>query len=222
MSKDNNISIKLEVMRDKSSKKLIITAHFDSKANNVFIDKDNYSWMPTIEERDLLNDAFSFFPSDGAVGSLGKTTVKTDDKKEEHVPEPPVEETTPPPEEEIIEEETIEEETIKEEKPEEIPPLENPAKAGVFKRSDEEPKIEEIDNEPLPEVDEQPKDENKEEEKKLDDDAMLVEADGEAIQRALKKHTDADKDDSMVEVDEQTIIEKVLSQKKKGKWSKKQ
>jgi len=123
MPKDNKISIKLEVGRDTSSKKLIITAHFDSKADNIFIDKDSYAWMPTIEERDLLNDAFAFFPSGGAVGSLGKTTIKTTDKKEGPISEPIIEEPSLP-----------EEKNVKEEdKPEELPPLENQAETEVFK-----------------------------------------------------------------------------------------
>ena len=103
MPKDNKISIKLEVCRDKTSKKLIITAHFDSKADNIFIDKDSYAWMPTIEERDLLNDAFAFFPTGGAVGSLGKTTIKTpDEKEEEPFSEPIIEEPSPFQQEETI------------------------------------------------------------------------------------------------------------------------
>lgn len=216
MSKDNKISLKLEVVRDKTSKKLIITAHFDSKADNVFINKDSYSWMPTIEEHDLLNDAFAFFSVDGAVGSLGKTTVKTEDKKtddkKEEIPEPLIQETKSPAEEEPVKEE---------EKPKELPPLENTFKTSIFKRAEKEPKIDEIDSEPALEINEQPKDEKNEDEKKVEEDAKIVEADGEAIQRALKKHTEADNDDSIVEADEEMIIEKVLSQKKKGKWAKK-
>ena len=212
MPKDNKISIKLEVCRDKTSNKLIITAHFDSKADNIFIDKDSYAWMPTIEERDLLNDAFTFFPTDGAVGSLGKTTIKTPDE-EEPISEPMIEEPSLP----------LQEETVKEDKPSELLPLENPAEAGVFQKTDEEPKIDEIDNQTVPNADEQPKDETSGDEKKDKDEALLVEADGDAIERALKKHanSDEDKDASMVEVDEQMIIDKVLSQKKKGKWAKK-
>ena len=51
------------------------------------------------------------------------------------------------------------------------------------------------------------------------DNGMIVEADAEAIDEALKKHSKDD--ESIVEADEQTIIDKVLSQKKKGRWSKK-
>jgi len=47
---------------------------------------------------------------------------------------------------------------------------------------------------------------------------MVVEADQDAIEAALKKHTK--EDETLVEADEQTIIDKVLSQKKKGRWSK--
>ena len=51
------------------------------------------------------------------------------------------------------------------------------------------------------------------------DKAIIVEADADAIDAALKKRTK--KDESLIEADEQTIIDKVLSQKKKGRWSSK-
>ena len=60
MSKVNNINIKLEVFKDNSSGKLSIMAHFDSNAPNVFEEKDGIFWMPTVEENELLNDAFQF------------------------------------------------------------------------------------------------------------------------------------------------------------------
>jgi hypothetical protein len=50
------------------------------------------------------------------------------------------------------------------------------------------------------------------------DEGIIAKADDAAIERALKKNVDDDK--IIKEVDEQTIIEKVLSQKKKSKWSK--
>ena len=49
------------------------------------------------------------------------------------------------------------------------------------------------------------------------DKAIIVEADADAIDAALKKRTK--KDESIIEADEQTIIDKVLSQKKKGRWN---
>ncbi|MDH7507357.1 MAG: hypothetical protein QHH15_06210, partial [Candidatus Thermoplasmatota archaeon] len=51
------------------------------------------------------------------------------------------------------------------------------------------------------------------------EERIMVEADDAAIEAALKKHKE--EDNSFVEVDEQTIIDKVLSQKKKGKWNNK-
>ncbi len=56
--------------------------------------------------------------------------------------------------------------------------------------------------------------------KKEKDEKILREADNDAIEKALKKHVDNGNDDSIKEVDEQTIIDRVLSQKKKGKWGK--
>ena len=56
--------------------------------------------------------------------------------------------------------------------------------------------------------------------KKEKEEKLLKEADNEAIEKALKKHVNNGKDDSMKEEDEQTIIDRVLSQKKNIKWSK--
>ena len=58
-----------------------------------------------------------------------------------------------------------------------------------------------------------------ESEKKEEDEKIIVEADSEAIEAALKKRTDEEDDKSMIAADEQTIVDRVLSQKKKGKWS---
>lgn len=205
MTKDNKINIKLEVCRDKNSGKLMLMAHFDSNAPNVFIDKDSYVWMPTLEEHNLINDAFEFLPTNGPTGSLGKNTTSSPEK-------------------------TIE----KEEKSDELPPIEKAEEPTVFEITEEETKFEEVKNEidekinekePIPELEKKPeepaKEETSNEDKKDKDEGIIVEADQDAIERALKKHSDNDKDDSIVEVDEQMIIEKVLSQKKKGRWAKK-
>jgi hypothetical protein len=50
--------------------------------------------------------------------------------------------------------------------------------------------------------------------------AVIAQADFEAIDAALKKHTD--KENYMVQADEKTIIDKVISQKKKGKWNRRE
>lgn len=52
---------------------------------------------------------------------------------------------------------------------------------------------------------------------KQQNEGAIVKADEKAIERALKK--EQEEDDTIKEVDEQTIIDKVLSQKKKGKWN---
>ena len=238
MVKDNKINIKLEVCRDKTSGKLIIMAHFDSKAPNVFIDKDNYSWMPTFEEHDLINEAFDFFPIFDSGGHAVKKTPKETEIKDESKPEQ---------EEELKIEEPIikKDQEIKTEEPqteepqtEELPPLEANDEPAVFEKVEEETKpdefekiindaINEKESEKAPIPEEPAKDkpiednDDKEDDTKNKDEGVLVEADGDAIERALKKHKDSDKDESMVEADEQMIIDKVLSQKKKGKWSKK-
>jgi hypothetical protein len=49
------------------------------------------------------------------------------------------------------------------------------------------------------------------------DNAIIAQADFDAIDAAVKKHTD--KEDYLVQADEKTIVDKVLNQKKKGKWS---
>ena len=80
----------------------------------------------------------------------------------------------------------------------------------------DEPMIDEpMIEEPKPE--EQKPDEPEGDKKEYGED-MVVEADQDAIEAALKKHTK--EDETLVEADEQTIIDKVLSQKKKGRWSK--
>jgi len=65
MTEQNKPDIRLELIRDKSTGNLAILAHFDSKAKNVFLDldKNEYFWIPTVEEKDLLNDTFNFFSS---------------------------------------------------------------------------------------------------------------------------------------------------------------
>jgi len=229
MSKVDNINIKLEVFKDKSSGKLSIMAHFDSNAPNVFEEKDGVFWMPTIEENDLLNDAFEFIPLDGgSIPPVKKTPEPEEIKKEEPLPEPEIQEQTEPapePEPQLEIEPTPE---IKEEKPVDLPPLENPTNKDVFEVTDENIKKDDMEKEPEQQIEQPSYDEpapeeppSEEKENKIkEDQGLIVEADSDAIEAALKKHTDA-KEEGMVEADEQTIIDKVLSQKKKGKWSKK-
>jgi hypothetical protein len=214
MAKESKIGLKLEVCRD-ANNRLTIVAHFNADSPNIVISKNEYIWMPTNEEKELLNEAFELLP-------LTKTTIDTkiNTKTEETVP--------------IIEKEvrpvapTTTSPDIEEKPPsEDLPPLEKNEEPAVFEITKEEPEIEEpkkeIDDEIEKNVDEMPTEtqDNKTDDdtKKLDEDeGILVEADSEAIEAAIKKHKDKDKDESIVEADEKTIVDKVLSQKKKGKW----
>ena len=64
-NKDNNIHIRIELCKDKSSGKLQLMTFFDSNAPNFSKDKDGYFWLPTIEERDFLNESFELIPTGG-------------------------------------------------------------------------------------------------------------------------------------------------------------
>ena len=225
MNKNEKVNVKLEINKDKQSGKLMIIAHFNKDSSNIIIKNDEYIWMPTIEEKDLLNEAFNFFP-------LEKTPTKntpkhSEEEKEHKTPEienqePVIKESLPP----------LEPET-------EINPTKNQeveANKTIEKKpiKSEEPAIFEVTSE-IPQKDIEPQESNKELDVKVDvkieepqqntsesveDKKIIVEADQEAIEKALKKHSKKEEDDqSIKEADEQTIIDKVLNQKKKGKWS---
>jgi hypothetical protein len=272
MTNNDNISIKLELNKDKTTGKLAITARFNSNAKNVKIENGNYFWMPTIEEKDLINEAFDTFygkappttthtpePKNTESTTTVKSTVDSilnKQKEEEPIKEEPIKEE--PIKEELIKEEPIKEEPpetiieneskvkdsgpesnfnaetqedIKEDEDKDLPPLEEKETPSVFEITDDDIKKDEptekkepTDEDLSPKVkvnDPDNKDDTKDSKKddKKEDEDIIVEADDEAIEAAIKKHT-ADNDDSIVEADEKTIIDKVLSQKKKGKWGK--
>jgi len=58
MNKNENIHIKLEINKDPSSGKLSLMARFDPNAPNFVKDDTGFSWSPTLEEREFLNEAF--------------------------------------------------------------------------------------------------------------------------------------------------------------------
>jgi len=58
MEKNENIHIKLEIGRDPNSGQLNILTKFDPSAPNFTKDETGYSWSPTKEEREFLNEAF--------------------------------------------------------------------------------------------------------------------------------------------------------------------
>jgi hypothetical protein len=213
MSKDSKINLRLEVFKDRNSGKLSITAHFNHNAPNVYRDKDGYIWMPTEEETELLNEAFDLIPTDTPAAHSPKDNLPKWGEDKKIIP-------TPKPETKTEQEKYVEA----------PPPLNR--EPTVFKANANSIRTEEfVKDVNLPHKDiqdkpyeherkEQPKFDEKETEKTQEDEGFIVEADENAINAALKKHVEKD-DKSFVEADEQTIIEKVLSQKKKGKWSRK-
>jgi len=56
--KDENIHIKIELCKDKSSGKITLGVHFDEKAPNFKIENNECFWTPTNEEKNILNEAF--------------------------------------------------------------------------------------------------------------------------------------------------------------------
>jgi len=185
MGKDNSIYIKIEITRDKKTGELNIVARFDKKAPNFYEEKDSFYWIPTQEEKDLLNDSFDLMPTTDNLPSLNKIEIKS-------IPKP----------------ENIETEKTEPEKTE-TPKIETPTPQVEIKPS---PPIER----PQPETTtpETPQQELSEEEK-----TKIKNADDQAIENALKRHM-GEKDEDMVQADEQTIIDRVLKEKKKWKKNK--
>lgn len=212
MTKEDKVHIKLEICRDEQSHELTIMTHFDEHAPNFFKDKEGYFWIPTVEEKDFLDEAFGLVPSGGTkMTPRGPVTTPPEEKEETPASEPAIEkeETLLPEPAPVAEKEEEKPEEIpsspfenKEmEEPAEIPPLEQTEKEEVFEMTKEEPAIPDADNAT-----------------KEEDKGIIVEADDHAIDKALKKRQAEGDDKSIVEADEKTIVEKVLSQKKKGKW----
>jgi hypothetical protein len=216
MVRDDKINIKIEVCRDKTSGKLSIMARFNENAPNIFQEKGDYFWIPTPEEKDFLNEAFALVPLDTSHINSNITTpklgeereVKVEPELEPEIPDekpevPPLEKTEKP---SIFEEPTLDNKPIGTENEAEMPNEDIPTK------SDEPIGMEELEKPEEHDFDELDPEESE------DDTGIIVEADADAIDKALKRHTLKDK--TIVEADEQTIVDKVLSQKKKGKWNK--
>lgn len=212
MSKDNKINLKLEVFKDKDSGKLSLMAHFDKSAPNVYKEKDNFYWVPTVEEKDFLYEAFKMMPEGSTISPLKDYKTKPDETTQNEV--------TSKSENSIDNEELNEEDSVNNKSDtNQISNDTNFEKSSSISESEndiiKEEKQQDTDDTLLEEID-------KEELKKLEDEqdkGLIVEADADAIDEAIKKHSK--NDDSIVEADEQTIIDKVLSQKKKGRWSRK-
>lgn len=194
MAEEDKIHIKLEIRRNKDSDELAIMTHFDSNAPNFFKDKEGYLWMPTVEEKDFINEAFELMPINKIKTSSEKTIFKPPEKKV--LPEPPVSKKERESEKILSPFERKEEKKLVN-----LPPSEKTEERESFEAKEEEPKSNDLDT--------GVKEEDKE---------ILIKADDHAIEAVLGKNEEKDK--SIIEADEQTIIEKVLSQKKKGKSDK--
>jgi hypothetical protein len=195
MAKNDKINIRIEVYKDKNSGKLSIRTHFDSNAPNVVMDSDGYIWMPTFEEKEFINEAFQLIPMETFTPNKEKL-----EKAEENLGTKPIVH---------------------------FPKIEKQKEPSVFKQTESDltdehsekdvfEKKENINNKKFEKEQDELSSNEKEIRKK--EERVIVEADNAAIDAALKRRMDDDK--SFVEVDEQTILDRVLSQKKKGKWSK--
>jgi hypothetical protein len=227
MYKDKNVNIKLELDRDNAGK-LRLIAHFNSKASNIFINKDEYVWMPTLEEKDLIDEAFSFINSKTSPidpKNLSKNTVTSQidekinkevepktvfEKKADIKPEVPEEKNKESSHETSVFERIKRDDAVFEVK-DQVKDETYTEKENINIDDELEPKIEIKDEQEETSLDEKPD----------EDDGLIVEADEEAIREAIKKHNKEDEevDNSIREVDEKTIIDRVLTQKKKGKWA---
>jgi len=58
MEGENNIHIKLEIGKNPTTGELQLLTRFDTSAPNFTKDTNGFSWSPTNEERNFLNEAF--------------------------------------------------------------------------------------------------------------------------------------------------------------------
>ena len=63
MTDNTNISIKLELCRDKFTNSLSIVTHFDPNAPNFYNENGKFFWVPTPDEVALLKDATDLIDS---------------------------------------------------------------------------------------------------------------------------------------------------------------
>ena len=168
MINNNEINIRLELLKDKNTGKLSIAIRFDTKAPNVSFEKNEYIWMPTLAEKDLINDAFKLLLDTNS----GLTTQP---------------------------------ETIKE--VEENKEINQPDEVEIKKENNLDIKVD-VKSEDFP----------LEKNNKDNGIGIIDETGEEIIEETIEKHIK--KEEPLTEADEHLIIDKVLSQKKKGKWRK--
>jgi len=63
MGEENGIYIKIELCKSNNSNEFAMKIHFDQNAPNLFRNGENYSWMPTTEEMNIMNEASDLITS---------------------------------------------------------------------------------------------------------------------------------------------------------------
>ncbi len=58
MQKDENVFIKIQIDKDKSSGNFLLNINLNKESPNVTFDKDNLNWWPTEEEIDFLIETY--------------------------------------------------------------------------------------------------------------------------------------------------------------------
>ncbi|MEA2055700.1 MAG: hypothetical protein U9O49_02575 [Candidatus Thermoplasmatota archaeon] len=200
---NDKIHIKVELGRDKISGNLSLITVFDENAPNFSKDSEGYYWIPTIEEKDFINEAFDLLPATKT--NLPEKNIKSE--LEVKKPLKPKEDLTPSVEGVFINDKS----SVNQDKivaPE------------IKQETDTQENTEQTRKEAVFEVTKEgPNDKNNDGEKKDRATGIFRSADANAIDLALEKRKEQ-KEEDIVEADEQTIIDRVLSQKKKGKWNK--
>ncbi|UCD14235.1 MAG: hypothetical protein JSW60_02145 [Thermoplasmatales archaeon] len=87
MGKNDNIFVKLQIEKDRNSRKLVLNVHFDADTPNFFTDKNVLIWYPTIEEIGFVNEAFEMISHHKNVRKNkedNKISTHIENKKEKH------------------------------------------------------------------------------------------------------------------------------------------
>lgn len=82
MSADDEIFIKLEISRDKTSGELAIIIRLKKSAPNLFVENNNIEWFPTIMEKNLINDTFDLFSNKKTTNSSTLNNIKSESDSE--------------------------------------------------------------------------------------------------------------------------------------------
>ena len=82
MNQDDNINIKLEILKDKFSGNISVLAHFSHTAPNIYKDSEGYIWYPTKEEKNFLTEAFELTASCPDISLKEKTAPPLQPKRE--------------------------------------------------------------------------------------------------------------------------------------------